>query len=321
MGANDKGQLIRHCIYAVGAAVVVAAATAYVMGSWASGSWVPWEHGSRIPWGEISRIAIPITALLAAVVGAVIASHNQAARLRELRNVEDANATDRFSRAIEQLASEDWIVRLGAIFSLERIGHDSQRDRPVVVQILRSELYGGAQKLRETGPQGSEYQSRAQARSVESALFAGLMRLRQHGEMDVTASLLRNHIELSGEDFSEAHLDDFSFWMTVAMGCRFDKASLKNIHVSSGTFGVTSFDDANLRGAHFDQGTLYECSFRGADLTGADFRGAVFEDCDFKGAKVAGATLDRAQAESMKQQFDSHQWESLNLIDQDVTST
>src|SRR5664280_1379349 len=46
--------------------------------------------------------------------------------------------TDRYTRAIEQLASADTGARIGCIYALERIALDSTRDQLTVVEVLRS---------------------------------------------------------------------------------------------------------------------------------------------------------------------------------------
>lgn len=44
--------------------------------------------------------------------------------------------TDRYTKAIGQLGSTELDVRLGGIYALERIAHDSPRDHPTVMEVL-----------------------------------------------------------------------------------------------------------------------------------------------------------------------------------------
>lgn len=64
-------------------------------------------------------------------------------QLTEAKNVsdrqltEDKNVTDRFSKAVEMLADKEKLeVRLGGIYSLERIARDSKADHAVVMEVL-----------------------------------------------------------------------------------------------------------------------------------------------------------------------------------------
>lgn len=52
------------------------------------------------------------------------------------RNNKESLITDRFIKAVEQLGSEKLEVRLGSIYTLDRIGKESEKDRQRVVNIL-----------------------------------------------------------------------------------------------------------------------------------------------------------------------------------------
>src|SRR6266436_6603682 len=52
-----------------------------------------------------------------------------------LRVSSETQLTERFSKAIEQLGSESLQVRLGAIYSLERIARDSERDHWPIMEV------------------------------------------------------------------------------------------------------------------------------------------------------------------------------------------
>ena len=55
---------------------------------------------------------------------------------RNSQLTEDKNVTERFSKAVEMLADEKLEVRLGGIYSLERIAKDSKEDHPVILEVL-----------------------------------------------------------------------------------------------------------------------------------------------------------------------------------------
>jgi hypothetical protein len=49
----------------------------------------------------------------------------------------DANRTDRYTKAVEQLGDDDKpAVQLGGVYALERVAQDSPRDRPVAIEVL-----------------------------------------------------------------------------------------------------------------------------------------------------------------------------------------
>ena len=60
--------------------------------------------------------------------------NQKANREREHLSQED-NLTDRFAKAVELLASEKLEARLGAIFALERLAKDSERDHATIMEL------------------------------------------------------------------------------------------------------------------------------------------------------------------------------------------
>lgn len=53
-----------------------------------------------------------------------------------MRLAQEGQLTDRYAKAIEQLGDDRLYIRLGGIFALERLGVDSPRDHPTVVEVL-----------------------------------------------------------------------------------------------------------------------------------------------------------------------------------------
>src|SRR5215208_1920659 len=53
----------------------------------------------------------------------------------DLRQAEQGQITERFTRAIDQLGSEKLEIRLGGIYALERIAKDSPRDHLQILEV------------------------------------------------------------------------------------------------------------------------------------------------------------------------------------------
>jgi hypothetical protein len=62
----------------------------------------------------------------------------QATALKNLKLAHEGQITDRFTKAISQLADEKMAVRVGGIYALERIARDSERDHWPVMEVLTS---------------------------------------------------------------------------------------------------------------------------------------------------------------------------------------
>lgn len=79
-------------------------------------------------WSATTSTATAFTALAALVFTA-----------QSLSTTEQGQFTDRYTRAMDQIGTlgEDHLqTRLGAIYALERLAHDSPRDQPTIVQVL-----------------------------------------------------------------------------------------------------------------------------------------------------------------------------------------
>jgi hypothetical protein len=64
--------------------------------------------------------------------------------LRNLQLNQDRQITEHYTRAAEQLGSDKLAVRLGAIYALERIARDSERDHWPIMEILTAYVRGHA---------------------------------------------------------------------------------------------------------------------------------------------------------------------------------
>ena len=87
------------------------------------------ENESRGTLGQIlSGVAV--------LTGLIFAWQQLGQTSDNLRVSQEGQITDRFSRAVDQLGSDDLTVRLGGIYALERIARDSPRDYGPVMEVL-----------------------------------------------------------------------------------------------------------------------------------------------------------------------------------------
>lgn len=56
--------------------------------------------------------------------------------LRAIEVTEQGQVTDRYTKAVGQLGDESSPVRVGGVYALERIGHDSVKDRTTIIYVL-----------------------------------------------------------------------------------------------------------------------------------------------------------------------------------------
>ncbi|MCY4245064.1 MAG: pentapeptide repeat-containing protein [Gammaproteobacteria bacterium] len=188
---------------------------------------------------------------------------------------EQSQITERFTKAVEHLGSENIYMRIGALHALERIGHDSEND---VVAILRL-LSNFVQKQ---SPVKSKYVVANVERAPLDARegFGVISRLAKEYEQ-----LLKNQNKKIVNLFSSnlKGLPEFS------KGCffRFDfaRCNLSSGFFPRANFEIATFNGACLKGANFQRCNLVEADFRSADMTGVKLQFAVCNGTNFSTAK------------------------------------
>lgn len=182
-----------------------------------------------------------------------------------LRLNQEGQLTDRFARAVELHGATDdeggsrLQTRLGAVFALERIGLDSERDRAQVVDVLRAYVLAKAPPRRRPGPDeldavprwaGGDVPAFRVAHDIQ-AILAALTRLvpasAVPASLDLSQVDLRgvrlNGVGLAGIDLTEAWLDDGSL-----RGARFAGSMLLRAYLTKTDLSEAVLDGARMGG-------------------------------------------------------------------------
>ncbi|WP_449244727.1 hypothetical protein [Desulfobacca acetoxidans] len=116
---------------------------------------------------EQAKNKIDAIKTVAQILGGVILIYGVYLTLRRIRAIEkqvqiseDGQVTDRFTKAIEQLGSNQMEVRLGGIYALECIAHDSDKDYWTIMEVLTA-------YVRERAPWQEDEQDASQPEKIE----------------------------------------------------------------------------------------------------------------------------------------------------------
>jgi uncharacterized protein YjbI with pentapeptide repeats len=212
---------------------------------------------------------------------------------------------ERFSRSIEQLGSDKPDIELGAIYSLERLAHDSEVDRPVVMQVLAAYLRSHAPnngdcKITERDPVGKPIQRE----EVRAAFEVITQREGRDGvNLDRTclvgAVVIRGNlrgVELNGANLSEAvisetDLTDALLLNATLAGAQLIYADMTGLHMPGSDFRYAFLSRVRLEGAW-----LKGADLTGADLSETDLQYATLSNANLTGADLEGADLTHAFA-------------------------
>jgi hypothetical protein len=159
--------------------------------------------------------------------------------------------TESYSKAVEQLASEKIEMRLGGIYTLERISRESSGDYWTVMETLTAFV---REHARWKEPDAADAVVSGQEPPTDiAAVLAVIVR---RPEME------RNREKREG-------------WSLDLRGADLRGANLGGAHLEGAILFGAHLEGANLWGAHLEGANLYRARLEGANLTGAGLEGAT----------------------------------------------
>jgi len=212
---------------------------------------------------------------------------NAALTLRAVELTEQGQVTDRYSKAIEQLGSDKLEVRIGGIYALERVAHDSPPDHPTVMEVLAALVREHSHEQRrspssaEPGGDPREHLPRPDLQAAVTVIG------RNPGHEGRRVNLAGTY--LAGMDFAEAVLAH-----TDLTDTDLTRADLAGAYLTGTTLYRATLTDAYLVGTCLSDAKLTDAKLTGATLTGADLTRADLTRADLTRANLTGADLTGA---------------------------
>jgi uncharacterized protein YjbI with pentapeptide repeats len=231
----------------------------------------------------------------------------------DLAIAQDRQATDLFTKAIGQLGSDKLEVRLGGIYSLERIARDSEKDHWPIMEVLTAYVRENAPwppeplaearkkrpwaKPKEQGPSPPEQGKTEKPEEItikpdpdiQAVLTVINRRTRTYGQGE------NERLDLRATDLRGAYLP-----RAQLEGAELQKACLDRATLFQANLRKANLNDACLKGAHLSNAHLESVALRNAHLEGADLEGAHLENLEEKtekGYKIFGGSLQNAHLE------------------------
>lgn len=252
--------------------------------------------GRMFRWAGWSHLAALATAATA-IAALWFTNKSLLATNQQIALTQQSQLAERYGRAVEQLGSDKADVRMGGIYSLERLGQDSERDQPVVVQVLTSFVRNHA-PISAGCPHGLDHPLAADVQAALTVLGRRDPRQDGGGRLDLSRTCLHNadlseaelaRVDLSLSDlwnaqFPKANLRDAFIALTDATDANFDQASLSSASMPDTVLRGAAFYSADLTDAHLVATDLTDARLNGANLTGADLTDAQLAGADFTGA-------------------------------------
>jgi uncharacterized protein YjbI with pentapeptide repeats len=244
---------------------------------------------------------------LVAMLAATGAAGGLAYTARTYRLSREGQVTDRYSKAVGQLGSDQVEVRLGGIYSLERLMRDSPLDQPAIIETLaayvreraptsrrpsrvRDRRVAGHDRVRATSPRDHP------AEDVQAALTA----LGRRRPVDNEDPINLDHTDLGGASLNEAKLAGVRLGAANQTGVSLNKANLTGAHLNDANLTGAWLNDAKLAGAWLVNANLTDAHLDEAILTGAHLEEAILTRAWLPDANLTDAWLTNANLTSAR---------------------
>jgi len=260
------------------------------------------------------RIALVLIVVVALVAAVAIYVFRTFSRDRKVEHTE-RQLSERFMRAIDQLGHPALDVRLGGIYSLERLAQESSEDHGPIIEILaafvrehapwpvRTGAQSGDGDGQDRGAHAGDHRARP-ATDVQAAVTILGRRTLAH---DTEAPIGLPHTALAGAMLTGAQLEGATLSGANLEGADLFKANLKAADLEAANLRgagllLANLNDTVLWGANLEGARLYGANLEGAALKGANLRsagltGASLKDAGLHSALLAGADLTGANLE------------------------
>jgi hypothetical protein len=216
---------------------------------------------------------------------------------REEGGSERERALDRLDRAVGNLASDKLEIRLGGIYSLERIAQESPAEAWVTIELLaafiRAKSYSQREQIRNQQRDRKPMSFPRIGTDLQAALSIIGRRNPTTDPEDRAIELRETNLraadlvgaQLARADLWRANLSDAQLWQAKLTGAFLGKANLNNASLWQADLGGSYLWQANLQDSN-----LEEANLQGANISHASLSGANLRRTNLKGADLRAAT-------------------------------
>lgn len=208
-----------------------------------------------------------------------------------LKVSQEGQITERFTRAIDQLGNKKMEIRLGGIYSLERISTESDKDYWPIVEILNAYIRENSSVEVSRNKKITQLPMEIQSKEYTASESPDVRKISSDIQAILTVIGRRKYSFRKGED-KRLELQGTYLQNADLIGAHFEGANFEGAHLEG-----ANFEGAHLKGAIFKKARLEGAKFRRAHLEGADLIEARLNKSNLvesflEGAKLMGAHLE-----------------------------
>jgi hypothetical protein len=204
--------------------------------------------------------------------------------------------TERFSTSVTQIGNAKEVVRIGGIYSLERIAKDSPKDHWTIMEVLTAYVRQNS-PLPPKGKVASPIPI-----DIQSALTVIGRRNSKQESADKT-------LDLSSSNLERANLGGANLESASLRGANLILANLLAANLRGADLLAANLWGANLRGANLWGANLWGANLWGANLWGANLWGADLFDADLRHTYLRDADLRETKHLTVEQVKSARNWQ------------
>jgi Pentapeptide repeats (8 copies) len=232
----------------------------------------------------------------------------------QLQQAQQRLMTDRFSQAIGHLASDKMEIRLGGIYTLERLAQDSEADYWLTIEVLTAFVRERSANREPTvsPPLGGKPPTNDLERSlamVGSSEMVAASRKRPSPskvptDIQAVMTILARRdpskdrpdriIELRDSNLRDADLSDIDLQGADLWKVNFREAQLWRAKLAGASLGRANLREASLWQADLEGAYLWKANLEGANLTEVNLEQANLDGANLQGANLHQTNLINA---------------------------
>ncbi|MBD2541870.1 pentapeptide repeat-containing protein [Coleofasciculus sp. FACHB-SPT36] len=242
---------------------------------------------------------------------AIAANKSAEAALENAKAAQDKQITERFTKAIELLSSQEVTTRLGGIYSLERIAKNSKDDHWTIMEVLTAFVreppplkapLEEEKLLLELPTYIQKTKDDKQPQKLRIDIQAALTVI---GRRDLKQDPDGQRLDLRNSNIRGANLITFKLQKALLDGANLQEANLTDAHLEEAKLSKANLQKAelfkakmhraNLIDAHLEEAKLDLADLQEADIWNAQLQGTLFRSANLTKAKLPGANLQGAR--------------------------
>jgi Protein of unknown function (DUF2934)/Pentapeptide repeats (8 copies) len=248
--------------------------------------------GGGLSWyGKHHAALAPLLTLVAGVSVAAVALIRHFAQTDADRQ---RRITESFSKAVEQLGSDKLEVRLGGIYSLERISKESPDDYWTVMENLTAFVRERSRRNEQRVARRAYFLWEAAGRPDGRAddFWTTAAGEEDLGEPAADIAAVLTVIKRRSEQSRER--EGANDWRFDLSGAILKRCNLRRAHLEGANLNAAHLEGASLTIAHLEGARLWDTHLEGAYLTSAHLKGAQLIRAHLDRANLSAANFERA---------------------------